>query len=155
VKIISKKEIIIYNVRLKIFSVFSLLLFISQKYLLIIRKQGNGRKYSQKQTSAELEYVELEWYKKISVCDYIVRSNFVRLSWGKTTDKLAINWLNFARVGLQLEFAFRIRPIVYRVIVKHGKKPTNFNEWVQMIGSIVFLHFPTLFCAKRFRIIIP
>jgi len=28
------------------------------------------------------------------------------------TDKLAINWQNFARVRLQLKFAFIIRPIV-------------------------------------------
>jgi len=30
------------------------------------------------------------------------------LSWRRTTDKLAINWQNFAQVGLQLKFAFRI-----------------------------------------------
>jgi len=29
---------------------------------------------------------------------------------GRTTYKLAINWQNFAQVGLQLKFAFRIRP---------------------------------------------
>jgi len=28
-------------------------------------------------------------------------------------DKLAINWQNFAQVGLQLKFDFRIRPWVY------------------------------------------
>jgi len=39
--------------------------------------------------------------------------SFVRLSWGRTTDKFAINWLNFAQVGLQFKFALRIRPLVY------------------------------------------
>jgi len=34
--------------------------------------------------------------------------SFIRLSWSKTTDKLAINWQNFAQVGLQLKFAFKI-----------------------------------------------
>jgi len=33
---------------------------------------------------------------------------FIKLSWGRTTDKLEINWKNFAQVGLQLKFAFRI-----------------------------------------------
>jgi len=33
--------------------------------------------------------------------------SFVRLSWGRTTDKLAINWQDFAQVGLELKFAFR------------------------------------------------
>jgi len=36
--------------------------------------------------------------------------SFVNLSSGRTTDKLTINWQNFAQVGLQLEFAYRIRP---------------------------------------------
>jgi len=35
--------------------------------------------------------------------------SFVRLILGRTTDKLAINWQNFAQVGLQLKFALRIR----------------------------------------------
>jgi len=30
---------------------------------------------------------------------------------GRTTDKLAINWQNFAQVELHLGFAFRIRPL--------------------------------------------
>jgi len=30
-------------------------------------------------------------------------------------DKFAINWQNFAQVGLQLEFAFRIRLLVFQV----------------------------------------
>jgi len=32
--------------------------------------------------------------------------NFVSLSWSKITDKRVINWQNFARVRLQLKFAF-------------------------------------------------
>jgi len=32
------------------------------------------------------------------------------LSFVRFTDKLAVNWQNFARIGLQLEFVFRIRP---------------------------------------------
>jgi len=28
-------------------------------------------------------------------------------------DKLAINWQNFAQVGLKLKFAFSIRPLVW------------------------------------------
>jgi len=35
--------------------------------------------------------------------------SFVSLSWSKITDKLAINWQNFARVRIQLKFAFIIR----------------------------------------------
>jgi len=38
------------------------------------------------------------------------RLRFVRLSLGRTTYKLAINWWNFTQVALQLKFAFRIRP---------------------------------------------
>jgi len=33
-------------------------------------------------------------------------------SFGKITNKFAIKRQNFAQVGLQLKFAFRIRPIV-------------------------------------------
>jgi len=36
--------------------------------------------------------------------------SFVRLSWGRTTHKVAINWQNLAQVELQLKFAFKIRP---------------------------------------------
>jgi len=36
--------------------------------------------------------------------------SFVSLSWIRITDKLAINWQNFARVRLQLKIAFIIRP---------------------------------------------
>jgi len=36
--------------------------------------------------------------------------SFVKISWGKITEKLAINWQNFAQVALQLKFAFIIRP---------------------------------------------
>jgi len=36
--------------------------------------------------------------------------SFVSLSWSRITDKLASNWQNFARVRLQLKFAFIIRP---------------------------------------------
>jgi len=32
--------------------------------------------------------------------------SFVGLSWSRITDKLAINWQNFARVQLQLKFAY-------------------------------------------------
>jgi len=39
----------------------------------------------------------------------VLEFEFVRLSWGRTTDKYAINWQNFAQVELQLKFAFRIR----------------------------------------------
>jgi len=38
---------------------------------------------------------------------------FCQISLGKTTDKLAINWQNFAQVGLQLKFAFRIWNKIY------------------------------------------
>jgi len=38
---------------------------------------------------------------------------FVRLSWGRRPDKLAIPLQNFAQVGLQLKFTFRIRPFSY------------------------------------------
>jgi len=31
---------------------------------------------------------------------------------GRTVDKLAINWQNFARIKLQLKLALRIRPLV-------------------------------------------
>jgi len=32
----------------------------------------------------------------------VLKFEFFRLSWGRTTDKLAINWQIFAQVGLQL-----------------------------------------------------
>jgi len=38
--------------------------------------------------------------------------SIVKLSWGRTIDKFAISWQIFAQVGLQLKFAFRIRPII-------------------------------------------
>jgi len=34
--------------------------------------------------------------------------SFFRLSWGRPINKLATKWQNFARVGLQLKFAFKI-----------------------------------------------
>jgi len=42
--------------------------------------------------------------------------SFVRLSWGETTDKLAISLQTFAQVGLQLKFAFRIRSLVILIV---------------------------------------
>jgi len=39
--------------------------------------------------------------------------SFVRLSRGKLTVKLAINWQNFAQVRLQLKFTFRIIPLSF------------------------------------------
>jgi len=42
--------------------------------------------------------------------------DFVRLGWGRTTDKLSINWQNFAQVGLQLKFGFRIRPYFQSIL---------------------------------------
>jgi len=38
------------------------------------------------------------------------KSDFQRIKENMNTDKLAINWQNFARVRLQLKFAFIIRP---------------------------------------------
>jgi len=38
----------------------------------------------------------------------ILKFEFCQISWGTTTNKLAINQQNFAQVGLQLKFAFRI-----------------------------------------------
>jgi len=35
--------------------------------------------------------------------------SFVKSILSSTADKLAINWKNFAQVGLQLKFAFRIQ----------------------------------------------
>jgi len=35
--------------------------------------------------------------------------SIVRLSWGRNTDKLEINWQNLIQVRLQLKFAFRLR----------------------------------------------
>jgi len=42
--------------------------------------------------------------------------SFVILIWGRTIDKLAIHWQNFARVGLQLKFAFKIRSLVFNLV---------------------------------------
>jgi len=39
--------------------------------------------------------------------------SFISLSWSRITDKLAINWQNFARVRLQLKFAFNLLLIVF------------------------------------------
>jgi len=36
----------------------------------------------------------------------VFKLSFVRLSWGRTTDKLAINWQNFAQVGLPTQVCF-------------------------------------------------
>jgi len=60
------------------------------------------------------------WHKNFCLCLYLSfmcwkpnfrysSLSFVTLSWGRTMDKFAINWQNFARVGLQLKFAFRVR----------------------------------------------
>jgi len=38
-----------------------------------------------------------------------LKFEFFKSSWGRTADKLTINWQNFAQVGLQLKFAFRKR----------------------------------------------
>jgi len=38
-------------------------------------------------------------------------SSFVSWNWDRITNKLAINWQNFAQVRLQLKFAFRMRPL--------------------------------------------
>jgi len=37
--------------------------------------------------------------------------SFVKFWWGKITDKLVINWQNYARVRLQLKFTLRLRPL--------------------------------------------
>jgi len=37
----------------------------------------------------------------------VLKLNFIRLSLGRTTDKLTKKWQNFAQVGLQLKFALR------------------------------------------------
>jgi len=49
--------------------------------------------------------------------------NFVRLSWGRTMDKLQTNWQNIAQVGLQLKFAFRMQLLAYEFI----SSVSNFN----------------------------
>jgi len=45
--------------------------------------------------------------------------SFVTLSCGRTTHKLAINWQNFSQIGLQLKYAFRIRPLKFIKIQAH------------------------------------
>jgi len=47
--------------------------------------------------------------------------SFVSLSWSRTTDKLAINWKNFARVQLQLKFASSL--IQYKYIFLYILQP--------------------------------
>jgi len=47
----------------------------------------------------------------------VFRYEFVRLSWGRTIDKLAINWQNFVQVGLQLMCAFRICDVTVRLSI--------------------------------------
>jgi len=42
--------------------------------------------------------------------------SFIRLSKGRTTDKLAINWQAFAQVEFQLKFAFRIQPVAFKAM---------------------------------------
>jgi len=48
-----------------------------------------------------------------------LKFEFVSLSWSKITDKLAIKWQNFARVLLQLKFAFIIRPLVTQAQIRY------------------------------------
>jgi len=80
--------------------------------------------------------------------------SFVRLSWGRITGKLAINWQNFARDGLQLEFAFRIRPVDFE-----GKRsivsPIVFSEENRRIVSpIIVLYFQNVLFNDFISIII-
>jgi len=49
-----------------------------------------------------------------------LKFEFVSLSWNRITGKLAINWQNFARVQLQLKFAFIIRAYV-SYFQNHGR----------------------------------
>jgi len=57
--------------------------------------------------------------------------SFVSLSWSIITDKLAINWQNFARVRLQLKFAFIIDPrpvqLYKQVPVYYSKMKQNYQ----------------------------
>jgi len=55
--------------------------------------------------SSVFEICHKERYKYSSL-------SFIKLSWGRITDKLAINWKNSAQVGLQLKFAFWIWQLV-------------------------------------------
>jgi len=54
----------------------------------------------------------------------VLSLSFVRLSLGRATDIPTINWQNFAQVGLQTKFAFRIRLIVSeKAGIVHGFCP--------------------------------
>jgi len=56
------------------------------------------------------------------------RLTFSTKNKGLNTDKLTINWQNFARIRLQLKFAFIIRLIVIWIISKSFKENRNFID---------------------------
>jgi len=41
---------------------------------------------------------------------YLFKFQFCQIKLGKTKDKIAIHWQDFAQVGLQFKLAFRMRP---------------------------------------------
>jgi len=47
---------------------------------------------------------------------------FCQIKLGRTTDKLAVNCQNSTQVGLQLKFAFRIRPVELYFSMNHFSK---------------------------------
>jgi len=66
-------------------------------------------------------------------------SSFVRVSWWRVTDKLATNRQNFARVGLQLKFAFRIRPSVSLTNYDVGTFCRNKSwKWTYVVLDLFF-----------------
>jgi len=77
--------------------------------------------YCKSQLKLNSKKVELKLFKISFVCVCIffilkarlqaLKSEFYQINWGRTTDKLAINWQNFAEVRLQTKLAFRIRSL--------------------------------------------
>jgi len=66
--------------------------------------------------------------------------NFVSLSRSRITDKLAFNWQNFARVRLQLKFAFIIRPIMkQRMFISMVNRSCNYDQQVKTFPFIFTL----------------
>jgi len=85
------------------------------KYYYMIMSKSVYMKWGLKYFNGRILKANLSWTRKKSISSDAkifppLSLNFFRLSGGKTTDKLELNKQNIDRVGLQLDFAFRIWP---------------------------------------------
>jgi len=73
----------------------------------------------------------------------VLKSDFQHKKEEMNTDKLAINWQNFARVRLQLEFAFIIRPSVLSYVYRSAKFDAIFFARLFILFYFLFEKFRT------------